>query len=233
MTARSFALLSALRRRRRERGAAVFVVVLVISLLTALGVYAVKTATLSNRASGYNRQLVQTHYVTELGMVAAVADLKGSLHDTYWLLKNRVPDPGAGDAVCEAHYDQEFPECVLLSYDDLNTLATNSTGQALLRPNAAGAHGSLGPANLETDIRVEITDPHDMAPPSGFQVAGGVEDPQGQVFALVTVTVTGLVMPPPDAGAPPTDRFDLQSASAAGIERQRAHVRMGPLLAQR
>lgn len=219
---------------RGERGAAVFVVVLVISLLTALGVFAVKSSTLSNKASGYNRQLVQTHYITDLGVVTTAADLKLSLHETYYLLRNRVPVAANGDALCEASADQEFPQCVLMSYEDLDALASTSASATLLEPYVAGtAHGSLGPADLEPDIRVEITDPYDAEVPSGFQMAGGSEDTQAQRFAVITLSVTGLVMPPPDAGAPVDDRFDLQSASAAGIERQRARIRMGPILAQK
>ncbi len=56
-----------------ERGAAVFVVVSVITLLTSVGLFAVRNSTLSNKASGYNRQLMQTHYVTDLAVVTTVS----------------------------------------------------------------------------------------------------------------------------------------------------------------
>jgi hypothetical protein len=206
----------------------VFVVVLVISLLTALGLFAVKSSTLSNRVSGYNRQLVQTHYVTELGVVATAGDLKTSLHNTFYLLKKRIPDPMSGDAVCEAFQHQQFPNCVLMSYDDLQYQAS----VPLFSPQSTGVHGSLGPEPVDTDMRVEITDPVEMDAPGGFQVGGGSEDTQGQRFAMLTVTVTGVVMPPSGL-APGSDNFTQATTTAAGIERQRAHVKIGPLLAQR
>ncbi len=210
------------RRRREQRGAAVFVVVLVITLLTALGTFAVKNATLSNKASGYNRQLTQTHYVTDLAVVATVADLKVSLHEAHHILENRPP--ASGQTQCEAGPDQAHPKCMMLSFDDITALAST----ALFALPTAADHGSLGPGGLTPNLWVEITDPYDVAPPSGFQVAGGSEDTQQQIFSVVTVSVTGLVQPQPSAGT-----FDTASALAAGFERQRARVRMGPLLAQK
>ncbi len=211
------------RSRRGERGAAVFVVVLVITLLTSLGVLAVKNATLSNKASGYNRQLTQTHYVTDYAVVTTVADLMGSLHEAQYILENRPPV--GGQTQCEAMSLQAKPKCMLLSYADLDTV----TLQPLLRPRVVGStHGSLGPGNLSANIWIEITDPYDSEPPAGYQVGGGSEDTQQQMFSTITVSVTGLVQPQAGMGA-----FDTASATAAGFERQRARVKMGPILAQK
>src|SRR5690606_12887129 len=41
--------------RRRRRGNALFIVVMVITLLTAVGLFGMRSASLSNQAAGYNR----------------------------------------------------------------------------------------------------------------------------------------------------------------------------------
>ncbi len=226
----SFEVRRRLAARRGERGAAIFVVVLVVSLLTALGIFAVKTATLSNRASGYSRQLMQTHHVTSLGVVGVAADLKETHAHVHYMLENVVPDPTT-DAICEAFNDQTFPKCVLMSYDDLNLTPVSLNGVGLLAPSSGPAHGSLGVEPVNADLRVEITDPSAMDPPSGAQIAGGTEQTNTLQYALVTVTVTGVVLPPTAVAS--TNNFDTGSSIAAGIERQRAHVRIGPVLAGR
>ncbi|HMJ10125.1 MAG TPA: hypothetical protein VK524_01905, partial [Polyangiaceae bacterium] len=53
------------RRRSSERGAAVFIVVMVITLVTAIGVFAARSASLVDIATGYDRQLVQTRLLSE------------------------------------------------------------------------------------------------------------------------------------------------------------------------
>lgn len=218
--------------KRGERGAAVFVVVLVVMLLTSLGLFAVKSATISNRASGYNRQLTQTHYVADLAVVTTLADLNSTLHDAHDILENRPPT--GSQTKCEAMGadtdgdmtpDQQHPKCMLLSYADLNLV----TGSPLFRPPVVNVtHGSLGKGNLSPNVWVEITDPYDTAPPAGYQLAGGAEDTQQQVFSIVTVSVTGLTQPQAAWGT-----FTDASGTSAGFERQRARVRMGPVMAQK
>ena len=63
------------RRRSEERGAALFVVVLVLTLLTAVGLFAAQSATLVDQASGYSRQASQTSYLAEYGTLLATTEL--------------------------------------------------------------------------------------------------------------------------------------------------------------
>ncbi len=114
---------------------------------------------------------------------------------------------------------------MILSGTDLDTL-TNGT---LFRDAGADNHGSLGPGRLRARIWVEITDPYETQPPAGYQVAGGAEDTQVQMFSVITLSATGIVMPTPTAGA----EFQTSTSTAAGYERQRARIRMGPVLAQK
>src|SRR5688572_24601151 len=67
--------------RRGERGAAVFIVVMAVVLLTGIGVFAVRTASMVDVAAGYDRQMTQTHHLSELAgrTVAAYTDGSGDI----------------------------------------------------------------------------------------------------------------------------------------------------------
>src|SRR5690606_1736538 len=54
-------------RAHRERGSALFITVMVITMLTAIGIFSMHAASLADQASGFNRQGVQTTYVAEFG----------------------------------------------------------------------------------------------------------------------------------------------------------------------
>src|SRR5262245_14186624 len=71
-------------RRTNERGAAIFVVILVMTMLTAIGVFAIRAASLAEAASGYDRQNTQNHYVGEYGLFGAVTELSSPKLDWYY-----------------------------------------------------------------------------------------------------------------------------------------------------
>ncbi|MEQ9324447.1 MAG: hypothetical protein RIF41_35110 [Polyangiaceae bacterium] len=212
------------RRREAESGAAVFVVVLVITLLTALGLFAVREATTAVSASGYNRQLTQVHYVTDMAVMAAVADL--ATNPTAVADQMRL-GPQTGEAECAGYSDptQLFPTCWLRSYDDLDDTVQKQSANSknLLQSD------SLGYNQLEADMRIELTDLHPAQPVRGNQVAGGATAANALTYVYVTVSANGIVRPPQAAAG----TWDQHSAQAAGTEQARAHVFMGPVLMQR
>ena len=61
--------------RQNQRGAAVFIVVMVITLLTAVGMFAARSASLVDVASGYGRNAMQTQYVSEYGAILTSHEL--------------------------------------------------------------------------------------------------------------------------------------------------------------
>jgi hypothetical protein len=118
------------------------------------------------------------------------------------------------------------------SYDDLQVMVTAATGEEMVEPVANNKPGSLGPAPLEADMRIELTDLHPALPVAGFQQAGGTEASVQQMHAYITVSASGLVRPP----QPATDTWqqgNVEVASSSGIEIARAHVIMGPVQMQR
>src|SRR5438045_233449 len=66
-----------LRKRSSERGAALFIVVLVIVLLTAIGVFAVHATSMAQAASGYSRRAAAAFYLGEFAMNVVAGDMAG------------------------------------------------------------------------------------------------------------------------------------------------------------
>ena len=204
-------------RHRNQRGATVFVVMLVITLLTGLGLFAVRSASLANVSSGFNRHLTQTHYVTDYAVTTMVSELARNA-TTHAINMKSGQETG-----CVAYAAQITPTCAIYGYTDLQNLAQTSNPSAiLLDPPLFGGsvHGSLGHAPVEGDMRIELTDFHPAWPPlAGHDVSSSIG------YAMVTVSATGMVRP--QQLTPGV--WDTASATAAGVELARAHVLIGPV----
>ena len=64
------------RLRGTERGAALFVVVMVITLLTAVGIFAARSTSLVDAATGYGRQAAQTLALADYGAKLVASELE-------------------------------------------------------------------------------------------------------------------------------------------------------------
>ena len=64
------------RQRRQQRGAAVFIVVMVLTIVSAIGVFSMRSASLVDLATGYNRQSVQASFQAEYAARAAATYLQ-------------------------------------------------------------------------------------------------------------------------------------------------------------
>jgi hypothetical protein len=62
-------------RLHNQRGAAVFIVVMVLTLLTAVGIFAVRSASMADVAAGFDREGAQAGLVAEYGVTATAAYL--------------------------------------------------------------------------------------------------------------------------------------------------------------
>ncbi len=65
-----------LRRSRGERGVAMFIVMMLVVMVSAAGVFVTRSSSLEIRSAGYIRQAGQTHYVAESGATAVIARLR-------------------------------------------------------------------------------------------------------------------------------------------------------------
>lgn len=84
------------RARIDQRGAILFVVAMTLTLLGAIGIYALGAATSEIRTSGYARASAQTHYISEYGTVAmldAFSPANASYFDAQMLLPASATDP--------------------------------------------------------------------------------------------------------------------------------------------
>ena len=221
----SLPLLVHLRRRRRQRGAAVFVVVMVITLLLGIGVLAARSATLGTAASGNERQMTQTHYMTEYAMLLAVAKLSpdptGQSSPSSYI--THASDPGFGDyGLCMAQKNQVVPAanltrptCYRLSYDEIDK-------QMAPADHVLNPYG-LGSPTIEGYFWVELTDVSGpAAPQAGMLANAGAQSPQ---FYDVTATAIAQIRTKNTGGG----TLDPSASGTQSTELSRAFLRVGPI----
>jgi PilX N-terminal len=213
------------RARTSERGATIFVVVLVLTMLTAIGIFAVRAATMAAATSGYERENTQNHYVSEYGLHAAITELGTDQRNAYFEAMSNGKDTCAATKGL-AYADGGVVPCYHLYAKDIQGRLSNT---ALFTPASTAADGgstvvpgSLGPTALDGDFVVEMTDPG----PVGVPVAGSDQGGTGPKlrYVQVTLTSTGQVRPTADVAA-----CDDKSASIAGNDSSRAFVVIGPM----
>ena len=219
--------LRAARGRAGERGAAVFVVVLVITMLTTIGLFAARSASLSTLASGHSRQMTQTNYMTEYAMLSALSELSTERREGYIksMTKDDFKDDCAtlvDDTTTVADESVSNHTCYMFSYGALEDVL----GMPIVNPKTALVHGSLGPGDVEPDFVIEMTDlGPSLRPIPGMDLtsAGAAK----LSYMEVTITAIGQVRPTPTNGDPST--VDQVSAISASIAASRAHLIVGPL----
>ena len=166
-----------IRRRPRssERGAALFIVVLVMVLLSAIGIFAVRVSTLVQVASGYSRRQTSAAYVGELATDVLLADQSDDVatyHISMLSPNNDCRETSAAKSLvssstvvpCVSRENGAF--LAVLSRNN-SALGASPIGE-VSRPDLA----AVGQAVLP-DVRAEITETH-LAPGgmSGMAVAG-------------------------------------------------------------
>jgi hypothetical protein len=206
----------AARSRAGERGAAVFVVVLVIAMLTTIGLFAARSASLSTNVSGHSRQMTQTHYLTEYAMLTALSELSSDARSSY--LDKMTQANSRDDCATLVTQNVSNRTCFIFSYNDVQT----SLGMPLAAPNGT-QYGSFGPADVQPDFVIEMTDLSlsDRQPPGSDRSSRtGVK----LYYMEVTLTAIGQVRPTPAAAG-----LDQTSAISASMEMSRAHLIVGPL----
>ncbi|MSP24286.1 MAG: hypothetical protein EXR75_03795 [Myxococcales bacterium] len=204
--------------RAGERGAAIFVVMLVITTLTGLGLFAVRSASLAGLASGYHRQLVQTHFVADYAVLSLAADLG--------IDPNKHAQNMELGKNCLGFGKQLKPTCAQYSLDDLQkSLEKHDKTNKVLEATAAAVPGSLGATDVEGDMKIELTDRHPAWPPLEGNQINGVGGGAMLSYVMVTISAEGLVRPKQAV----VNKWDTSAATAAAIELSRAHLIIGPV----
>lgn len=208
-----------IRARRGQRGASVLIVFLVLTMLTGIGMYAARSSTLSTAVAGSGKQLAQTRYVSEYAIMNAAAAL--SRDPARYV--NRMPQYTAivNDPKCFCAGTIPNATCVPLSFDQLEAEA----GAPLILPADVPSKipGGLGPASIEADFNIDITDLAPAAPPIAGE-ALNADSPVKIGYLALTLTATGQLRP---VSTPASLAQNL--ASSASVEAWRAHVVVGPI----
>lgn len=215
--------------RRRERGATIFVVLTVMTLLTAVGVYAARAASLVDRAAGFDRQFLQTHYVSALGTLAAATELgggsgalaldrMGKSREACRATRGMVADSDAGR--CLRYSMREIQERVN-SFYPTQALLDNAKNGPPAEPGSLGPYSPATGAALEGNFVVELSDRGYAAPVAGSDLSGS-----GTLSRYARVTATAMGQVTPFTG----DTACVEGAAAVtGIETTRAYVEFGPV----
>jgi hypothetical protein len=206
------------RHRRRERGTTVLITVMVTTLLTAIGVLAVRSIAKIDQAVGYSRQGTQTLAVAELGTTAALAQIAVLGADYYALQMDGGARCGANGA-----YPLEKSTCYRMRASEIETTTAAASGETLFETAVPGSEtGSFGPtAGTMGYVSVEMTEKYKTS----FPVPGArVGDAS---YVSVTMTTTGVVRPVSAS----TDEC-VGTSLATSKKVMRAHTVIGPLLSQ-
>jgi hypothetical protein len=205
--ARAAAVLRRHLRRRDERGAAVFMVVMVLTLITAIGVFSMRSASLVDLASGYNRQNVQAGFMAEYAARAAatyIANNEGLVDSTERVL-GCAPDLLSNNA--------DAP-CMVLKTGLLSQVYSDSAPTAF----NDGLTGLLSLPGALTSVQAEFVTELVEPGPANVMASPGFETGK---FKQLTLTSIARVYPT-DSGS-----IGVCSTAARGAvvqQRVRAHV---------
>ncbi|HET9954705.1 MAG TPA: hypothetical protein VFQ61_09375 [Polyangiaceae bacterium] len=213
------------RVKRGERGAAVFVVVMAVTLLTAIGLFAAHSATLVDQAAGYARLARQSQHMAEFGTQLATAELGSGAAEAY------LQKMSQRDVTCTANAGTTGAPCYVFFKADFAARTNALVGDVLFRDQSGDVIDVIGshadPSNLTntvgdvtSEIVVELTEPG----PVGVPVAGSdLGNNLSFRYQKVTVTSTAQMRP---AGFPTCTE---QVASLTGQQSMRAHIIVGPV----
>ncbi len=186
----------ALTSNRGERGAALFIVVLIVTLLTAIGTFAIHATSLAQLASGYSRREASAFYIGEFAMNTVASDVAD---DTRGNVNAGTVGLGAGVNNCREtaaltplltvgapSFCNVKDSAAVQTLADLanSSLTTDTEGffGAMVRPDAPPEQGETA------DFRVEITD-HAPAPVpvAGMPISGTAETWQDAFTVIARV----------------------------------------------
>ena len=201
-----------------------FIVAMTLAVIAAMGIYALQIASAEVRTSGFVRQSAQTQYLAAYGIGTAAQALSGANAQIYNSLMMQNPDKncfsltgvGSGNALQRAcHRAGSFElQGQMASTNTLVLASTSSSDDA--------SRGSVGVGY--PDFYVEVTDPNQRQPPTGFATNSSL------CFTQFTVSAFGLT--PNTVVAAASDTFATTEGAgflSEGLQVARARVLSGPI----
>jgi len=201
------------RRRREQRGAAVFLVVMVMTIAAAIGVFSMRSASLADLAVGYSRQSTQATLVTE-DTARATANY---LEANPGVVNNTAHVIGCAPALAASE------PCAVFRTSLLEQGLRDSWPVDKVPPGEV--YGQLGIEDADTPTRIEAEYVTEMTEPSMASITASPGFTAG-LFRQVTFTSIARVYPT-DGDDPDPDSAGVCSNAAHGTVSQqslRAHV---------
>jgi hypothetical protein len=195
------------RTRRGERGAAIFMVVLVITLLTTIGIFAARNASQVSIASGHARQATQAIYFTEMGGQLGIEHFGNPGVASMWVGETK----NSADPCMVTRHAPAGTNCKRIAPKEIRERLEQNLGStisSLYEPQSAATPGSFGPALLEADqvadasavnsgregvFVVELTEGFSIEGLSGYD-----KEEVGALPTVVNVTAFGQVRTTPN-----------------------------------
>jgi len=216
------------RRRARSAGGVIFIVALTMSVLAAVGMYALRASSLEIRTAGFERQATQTHYLSEYGILGATQAFGGTTAQLYLSMMMAPVGSPMRDTSCSS-LAASFsvaglsPSALSLACRRMGSAElSNAWGLpagSIITPYGGSPTlpGSLGSATVQGDFFVELTDPGYVNPPAGYDLSLGF------CFVELTTSATGITQP-----------FLATANTTAlyggeGLEMSRARITGGPI----
>lgn len=196
------------KRRESERGAAVFIVILVLTLVSAIGVFSMRSAGIVDLAAGFNRQNVQSIAMAEYGAKAAATFLGSH--------KNLINDKQTVSG-CAAAFQAAKPNapCVPL----LPSLLSETFGASAPVALEDGLYGRLNldgsPTTVRGEFSIELTDAAISNAKSGAGNEGGDKTHSMTLKSIAKIFPTDAANP--NACSPGSGRALSQVAIRAHV----------------
>jgi Tfp pilus assembly protein PilX len=160
-----------------QRGVAMFIVMMLVVMVSAAGVFVARSSALEIRSSGFVRMAGQTHYVAESGAVAALAQMRRACQSYFTaqlrqraLLGNITQDECGRVLTSRGYVTQPCYNFALTDFDAItapNTVFREATGSGLTR-----TEGSFGTTFIRPTSRVRVTElGAEVAPQRGMDVS--------------------------------------------------------------
>jgi hypothetical protein len=201
-------------RRAQSRGAVMFIVAMTLTVIAAMGMYALNIAATEVKTAGYVREQTQVHYLSEFGVLGAAQDVAGPKAQLYRDLMLASPDTNCTSLWNIPTTAGRLPlACRVLGSTEL-AAAWGPPVTPIVAPWQNGtSETTRGSEGLPTapDFYIEVTDMTTKNTPAGFGTN------QGLCFIEFTVTSVGL------------SQLTLNSYKSEGLEMSRARIVGGPI----
>ncbi len=160
--------------RTSSDGAVMFVVAMTITVLAALGAWALQSAALEVRMAGYERQNTQTHYISEYGVLAAMQSLNATFAPAILpvavtgvngvraqCLSAPTQNNASASCMAKACFRWTSAQSTLNIYNPTSYAYPAAVGPYAIDPSSVTGTtpGSFGLTSMQGDFSVELTEP--------------------------------------------------------------------------